>query len=116
MIAMLLLLIGVAGVLSLQMTSVRATSFSRHATEATVAAEDKMEELMSMDGDTLLAMSLLLPGTDTTTLPSGGTYVRTWTIVPGTVNLGVLSVSVTVDWVERGSENHSIEIDTQRRP
>ena len=48
MIAVLLLLVGVAGVLSIQMVSMRASSFSRHATAATMVAEDKREELMTM--------------------------------------------------------------------
>ena len=60
MIAMLLLLVGVAGVLSLQMISVRATSFSRHATEATIVAEDKMEDLMTLS----TTSPLFVTGTD----------------------------------------------------
>ena len=78
MIALLLLLIGVAGVLSLQMVSVKATGFSRHATEATILAEDKMEELMT------ISPALLVNGTDI--VDSDGVdsatcfYVRAWTV------------------------------------
>ena len=114
MIAMLLLLVGVAGVLSLQMVSVRATSFSRHATEATIVAEDKMEELMNIAG------SALLPGTDTVNEQAvddaTGEYTRTWTVANGALDPTVLSVTVVVAWLERGNENHSISIATQRRP
>jgi type IV pilus assembly protein PilV len=128
MIAMLLLLIGVAGVLRLQMVSVRATSFSRHATEATIVAEDKMEELMSLDG------SIILTGPTVCAPPGGpvpcafdtvdekavddpaGEYTRTWTSVASIVNPGTQDISVTVGWTERGNEPHSIVITSQRRP
>lgn len=110
MIALLLLLIGVAGVLSLQMVSVKATGFSRHATEATILAEDKMEELMT------IAPAELVDGTDIVdsdgVASATGFYVRAWTVVPdGTVN----QVTVTVNWNERGTEPHAITVATQRR-
>jgi Tfp pilus assembly protein PilV len=118
MIAMLLLLIGVAGVLSLQMVSVRATSFSRHATEATIVAEDKMEELLSMDGSLLVIMALTIPPdfdiVDSQAV-AGVDYTRTWTINDGILDNSVLSVSVEVEWMERGTEPHSISIETQRQ-
>ena len=115
MIAMLLLLVGVAGVLSLQMISVRATGFSRHATEATIVAEDKMEELMSM------TMSALPDGTvsdvvDAQGVASSGPYTRTWTVANGSVDATVKAVAVQVTWLERGTDTRSITIATQRQP
>lgn len=110
MIALLLLLVGVAGVLSLQMVSVRATSYSRHATEATILAEDKMEELMTIDG------SLLVNGNDIVDSKAvddaDGSYTRTWTV---TANGGLNLVKVEVSWFEKGTEPHSIAVSTERR-
>jgi type IV pilus assembly protein PilV len=42
LVALTVLAVGITGILSLQMTSLRATSYSRHATEAAVLAEDRM--------------------------------------------------------------------------
>lgn len=111
MIALLLLLIGVAGVLTMQMVSVSATGYSRHATEATILAEDKMEELMTM------APAILADGTDTVDSKGvddvNGFYDRTWTVQPvGAVN----TVTIVVSWNEKGTEPHSISIATQVRP
>lgn len=110
MIALLLLLIGVAGVLSLQMVSVKATGYSRHATEATILGEDKMEELFSV------AAADLIDGTDTVDSDgvgnAAGLYTRTWTIASaGTIAL----VTVGVTWQEKGAESHTITLATQRR-
>ena len=113
---MLLLLVGVAGVLSLQMVSVRATSYSRHATEATMVAEDKMEELMGTSSVAVVGMS---PGSDQVNdlavADVNGEYTRSWTAVAGTLDSSMLAVTVTVTWFERGTEAHSITVSTQRR-
>lgn len=110
MIALLLLLIGVSGVLSLQMVSMRATSFSRHATEATIVAEDKMEDLM------LQSAASLADGVDLVdsqgNLDPGGAYTRTWTVEP---TGSILLLTITVSWFEKGTEPHGISIATQRR-
>lgn len=113
LIALLLLLIGVAGVLSLQMVSMRATSYSRHATEATIVAEDKMEELMLVEaadiihGDSDIVDSQGVDAAD-------GDYNRSWTaVVPETP--GTIAIEVTVQWFEKGTESHQISITTERQ-
>lgn len=115
MIAMLLLLIGVAGVLSLQMVSVRATSFSRHATEATIVAEDKMEELMTM-GTT---SPLFIDGTDDVDEMSrtdgNDEYTREWVLIVDPADVDITIVNVIVSWTERGIEPHSITLTGKRR-
>lgn len=116
MVALLLLLIGVAGVLSLQMVSVKATGFSRHATEATILAEDKMEELMTIS-PALLDCATVADCTDTVDSDgvdsATGFYVRTWVVALQGV---MIRVTVTVNWNERGSEPHAITVATLRRP
>jgi prepilin-type N-terminal cleavage/methylation domain-containing protein len=112
LIALLVLLIGMAGVLSLQLTSVEATSFSRHATEASVLAEDKMEQLRTVP------LAVLTDGTDQVdargVIDAEGLYTRTWTIDGASPR----RVEVTVSWSERGNvdpdERLSITLSSAR--
>jgi prepilin-type N-terminal cleavage/methylation domain-containing protein len=108
LIALTVLMIGVAGILALQMTALRATAYSRHATEATILAEDKMEELRTqpyMSGqDQVNAQGILDPE---------GRYQRVWTVTEPPAG-GAPSVTVQVNWLERGSEPHAITLQTQR--
>lgn len=111
MIALLVLMIGIAGILTMQMASMRSASLSRHTTEAMIFAEDKMEELMIIPG----AQLGIGPTTDTVTIPpppnvpglSGFVYTRDWTIdtdfVPGSSTTAL--VTVEVSWFERGDPN-----------
>jgi type IV pilus assembly protein PilV len=118
MMALLLLLVGVAGVLSIQIVSLRATSFSRHATEATMVAEDKMEELMTRSGSELLALNGFVDVVNEMAVdtPAVDEYTRTITVVDSPFIPGILDVEVKVDWFERGTEIHTITFYTQRRP
>jgi type IV pilus assembly protein PilV len=111
LIALLVLLIGMAGILSMQFTSVRANAFSRHATEASILAEDKMEDLRTTpsaalvsDGDTVDARGNSDPQ---------GFFTREWEVLPGTP----ISIKVTVEWKEGGdtaNPPYSIVLRTQR--
>ena len=111
LIALLVLLIGMAGILSMQFTSVRANAFSRHATEASILAEDKMEDLRTTpttalvsDGDTVDARGNFDPQ---------GFYARDWEVLPGTP----ISIKVTVEWKESGdaaNPPYNIVLRTQR--
>lgn len=110
LIALVVLLVGMAGILMLQLTSTEATSFSRHATEASVLAEDKMEVLrtspvfqLADDGDRVDALGV--PD------PAEGFYTREWTIVPGDPT----TIEVRVVWKEKEFEEYSILMRTQRK-
>lgn len=109
MIALTVLLIGIAGILSLQMSGLRASGYSRHAAEAAVVAEDKMEILL------LAPATSVVSGTDTVNelgIPDAdGRYIRTWTV---TAVSSIATVEVEVEWFERGSESHKIRVHTQR--
>jgi prepilin-type N-terminal cleavage/methylation domain-containing protein len=116
LIALLVLLIGLAGILSMQFTSVRANSFSRHATEATILAEDKMEDLRATP------TAALVPSTDQVDAlgKTGGPlaiYTRVWTL---DTTLTPIPIKVEVSWQEGGgtlTDNlHSIVLKTQRAP
>ena len=111
LISMLLLLLGIAGVLSMQLTSMKATSFSRHATEATIVLEDKMEELSAIktlnltDGNDVVNAQALV----------GTEYTRTWTLSADPTVVELVNLKVSVSWDERGGDTRTIEMDTQRR-
>jgi Tfp pilus assembly protein PilV len=108
LIALLVLMVGMAGILSLQLTSVQATAFSRHATEASVLAEDKMEQLRTV------STAGLLGGTDQVDargVPlADGFYTRTWTITAGPPT----AIAVDVTWNEEGTEPYTITLQTLR--
>jgi len=112
LIALLVLLIGMAGILSMQFTSVRATAFSRHATEASILAEDKMEDLRTTP------TTALGPGNDTVDARGNadalGLYTRVWELDPTATPI---NIKVTVTWKEAGdTENppYSVIMRTQR--
>ena len=110
LIALLVLLIGMAGILSLQLTSVQATAFSRHATEATLLAEDKMEELRAVPAATLVSDN---DQVDARGVPDAqGLYIRDWEVEPG----ASLTITVKVRWNEEGADPYSITLQTLRAP
>jgi prepilin-type N-terminal cleavage/methylation domain-containing protein len=110
LIALLVLLIGMAGILSLQLTSVQATAFSRHATEATLLAEDKMEELRAVPAATLVSDN---DQVDARGVPDPqGYYIRDWEVEPG----ASLTITVKVRWNEEGADPYSITLQTLRAP
>jgi len=111
LIALLVLMIGMAGILSLQLTSMKATAFSRHATEASSLAEDKVEDLRTVP----LNSARFANGTDTVdsrgVADANGLYTRTWTITPGAETT---IVTVSVAWTERGAEPYTITMADMR--
>jgi type IV pilus assembly protein PilV len=110
LIALLVLLIGMAGILSLQLTSVQATAFSRHATEASVLAEDKMEQLRTVPAAALQSGNDQVDarGVD----DPQGFYTRVWTVGAG----ASLTIDVSVSWNEEGADPYTITLQTLRAP
>jgi type IV pilus assembly protein PilV len=97
MIAMLITAIAVIGIVALFMTQTSASSFSRHQTEATALAEDKIEQLRT------LGPAVSQTGSDTNLDERGsagsGIYHRDWTETAGT---NYADMTVTVTWSENG--------------
>ena len=91
MIAILLTAITVIGIVGLYSVETRASSASRHSTEATVLAEDKMETLRTQTNPASGADS---PGE---TAGLAGLFTRTWTVTP---NATWIDYSVVVTWTE----------------
>ena len=109
LIALLVLLIGMAGMLSLQLTALKATGFSRHATEATVLAEDRLEYLRTAPVASLTSGSDQVDAAGV--LVDTGLYTRTWTVTPGT---DTTTVTVEVAWQEQGADDFTITMTTLR--
>ena len=109
LIALLVLLIGMAGMLSLQLTAMKATGFSRHATEASILAEDRLEYLRTAP------VISLTTGSDTVNaggvVDDTGLYSRTWTITPGAE---LTTITVAVAWQEQGADDYTISMSTLR--
>jgi prepilin-type N-terminal cleavage/methylation domain-containing protein len=96
MVAMLLTAIAIIGILGLFMAQTKASSFSRHSTEATALCEDKLEKLR-----TLTAASPGINGTETTLDEKGvigaGIYTRTWSY---TAQVNYVDIVCTASWTE----------------
>lgn len=108
LVAVMLSLIGLAGVLGLQRASTRATGYSRHATEAAILGEDKLERLRTIPTADLAGGSERL---DAQGLVGAGPYTRTWTVA---WTADVADVAVVVSWFENGTEPHGITYRTRR--
>lgn len=112
LVALIVLIIGVAGVLSMQMSAMKGTSYSRHATEAIVLAEDKLEDLLTMNPQN----AAFLGGNDRVNaqgvpvaIPTFG-YDRTWTIGGGSTPI----ITLQIVWQERNRDPHTLTFRTQR--
>ena len=96
MVALLLTAIAVIGIVGLYSVQTRASSWSRHSTEAAVLAADKMEFLRTQG---------TLPATGQDVVDAlgnpvaGAPYTRDWTITPGAT---ITNYEVTVGWDEDG--------------
>jgi Tfp pilus assembly protein PilV len=94
MIAILLMAIAVVGLVGLYRVQMRASEVSRHTTEATILAQDKMEYLRTQ---TTLATGSEsgLNGLGAT----GGIFNRAWVVTP---TVTYIDFNVTVSWNESG--------------
>ena len=106
MIAIVLLAVATTGLVGLFRIQTGASSFSRHATEATELAQDKLEFLRTQAAN---AASGSEPGL-TSLGKTGGGYDRSWTVVPSTT---FTDYAVTVSWDESGTPR-SIRLTSRR--
>jgi Tfp pilus assembly protein PilV len=108
LVSLFVLVFGLAALVGMALSGSRATGFARHASEAQVVGEDKMESLRVM------SPALLASGTDTVDahafLAPAGMYTRTWTV---TWNGNLANLVVAVSWVDDG-QPHAITYRTMR--
>jgi prepilin-type N-terminal cleavage/methylation domain-containing protein len=105
MIAIVLLAVATTGLVGLFRIQSGASSFSRHASEATELAQDKLEFLRTQGtataGSETALSSLGKPG---------GPFDRTWSVAAST---GYTDYTVTVSWDESGTPR-SIRLISRR--
>jgi len=105
MVAILLTAIAVIGVVALFRVQTSASSFSRHSTEATVLAGDKMEALRT-EGIPASGSDSNLDALGHT----GGIYSRVWTVTTGSL---LIDYKVTTTWNEDGI-NRTVTLVSKR--
>lgn len=112
MVAMLLTAIAIIGILALFMTQRKASGYSRHTTEATVLAQDKLETLRT------LGTAVTGSGSDILIDEAGsnagsGLYKRYWTetVYAGS---GYADIVSTVQWEEDG-DTKSVTLRGRRK-
>jgi prepilin-type N-terminal cleavage/methylation domain-containing protein len=99
LIAMTILSVALLGLGQMMLLSIRGSSFGNKVTEATTFAQDKMEELRTVDWNTLQ------DGNDSIDGAQGIQYQRTWAVVPaGTMK----TINLAVNWND--GQNHAIRI------
>ncbi len=108
LVSLVILTIGLAALVSMAGSGAKATAYTRHAGEASVVGQDKLEQLRVM------SPALLTDGTDTVDahafVSATGMYTRTWT-VSWSGTLATLVVQVT--WTDDGNL-HTITYRTMR--
>ncbi|MFT3696386.1 MAG: prepilin-type N-terminal cleavage/methylation domain-containing protein [Kofleriaceae bacterium] len=120
MIAMVLTAIAIMGIIALYVTATKASSFSRHSTEATNLAQEKYEMMRTV-------APITLNGTGSadgleTTLDAGGQYgsgIYTRVTIEKQYNTAPIvifeEIQVTVSWLEDGL-NRSVVVRGRRGP
>jgi len=95
MVALLLTAVAVMGILGVYLAEVRASSYTRHATEAAILAQDKLEQLRTQ-------VAATSSGRDAGINEQGaspGLYTRNWSV---TLASGYADIVVTMTWSEDG--------------
>jgi Tfp pilus assembly protein PilV len=138
MISLLVAVVGLLGSLAMVSSVMNATAFSRRASEATVLAQARLEELQSLTGVTAVvgagnpldtafvaetagvngAIANPLDSTGHTNAnPSFGLYTRmvSWGTVTDTAGLR-RSISVQVSWTETDGRTHQVVVSGVRIP
>lgn len=113
LISLTVLLIGMTGIISLQQSAMRQGSYTRHAQEAAILAEDKLEYFRTTTLTTVIDDFETVDEQGIVDPDGNGFYRREWTVVRDDTNF-LFDVTVTVSWDERGNETHSIVYFTQR--
>lgn len=109
MVSVLLTAIATSGLIGLFMVETRSAGYSRHATEATVLAQDVMEQLRTGTATGTASVSGL---DESGQVVAGGMFTRTWTVTAGA---GFDEMVVTVDWTEDG-KGRTVTLYSKRNP
>ena len=99
LIAMTILSVALLGLAQMMLLSIGGASFGNKVTEATTFAQDKMEELRTVD------WNVLQDGNDSIGGAQGIQYQRAWTVVP---TGKMKTVNLAVSWND--GDNHLLRI------
>jgi prepilin-type N-terminal cleavage/methylation domain-containing protein len=95
MVSLLVTAVAVMGILGVYLTEVRASSYSRHTSEAVMLAQDKLEQLRTQPAATASGTEANISERGVV----GGIFTRRWTVTPGA---SYTDIAVTVSWFEDG--------------
>ena len=109
MIAMVLTALAIMGIIALYITETKASGFSRHTTEASVLAEDKVEKLRT--GAAVAIGSAVEPLIGERGSATTGIYTRTYSQVLTTADYADIYVSVS--WSDDG-QAHAVTLHGRR--
>jgi len=98
MIAMVLTAIAIMGIIALYVTETKASGFSRHSTEASVLAQDRLEKLRLLGSPPLNIVLTSEPNLNERA-GTGGIYTRKYSV---TVGASYADLYCEVDWSDDG--------------
>ncbi len=111
LVALTVAAIAIIGIMALYMTETKAGGFSRHSTEASVLAQDKIEQLRTQ-GNAVPSSTTEALINERGGLPGTGIFNRISTV---TVGANFASIVVTVNWNDEGlTTAHSITVQARR--
>ncbi len=108
LVALFIMTISLAALIGLTSSGMKANAYARHATEASVVAEDKLEQLRVMTPANLTSGNDICDAKAFVT--ATGSYARTWTV---SWNGSLATLTVRVSWSEDG-QPHAITYRTMR--
>lgn len=110
MVSIVILAIGLLGLAPMMAISITGNAFANEATEATVLAQDKIEELKNMTAFASIPLS------DSVAVDAQYTLVSRVddTASDGTVPVGVYKIFVRVRWVDQAGVDRRLEFFTYR--
>ena len=98
MIAMVLTAIAIMGIIALYVTETKASGFSRHSTEASVLAQDRLEKLRLLGSPPTTIVLTSEPNLNERA-GTGGIYTRKYSV---TVGASYADLYCEVDWSDDG--------------
>jgi prepilin-type N-terminal cleavage/methylation domain-containing protein len=108
LVALFVLVVGLAGILAMSLSGSRAAGYARHATEASVVGEDKIETLRMTPAAVMASGTDLVDARAAVTVD--GLFRRDWQVSwDGTL----ATIVVSVHWVDDGFD-HAITYRTMR--
>jgi type IV pilus assembly protein PilV len=97
MVALSILMVGLLGLASMQVASIKGNFFANRVTEGSVLASDRLEKLFSLP----YTHADLASGSHTDPSPPAGRSIS-WTVTENSPLENTKKIDVTVSWTERG--------------